>query len=127
MSVRHEIRRSTLWFVVEGDYGLDEMRGAAERALSDPGFRDGFAVLIDVRETPSSPSRQLLEETVHFLASLRPRMGPRWAVVAGDLLHYGLGRMFGTFADFRGVEVQVFDDPSRAEAWLAREFGPQEA
>src|SRR5262249_12173267 len=117
--LRHQIRGSILWLVVEGEYDDAALRKAWESALADPAFRDSMSVLIDSRKTAASPSRERVMERAEFLVSLRGRIGPRCAFVGGDALHYGLARMLGAFTEPGGVEIQVFEDVAHAEAWLS--------
>lgn len=119
MSIRHEIRGSLLWLVVEGEYDDAGLREAWERAFADPAFRDGIPVLIDSRKTLASPSRERMLERADFLVGLRRHIGPRCAFVVSDALHYGLARMLAALTEPGGLEIQVFEDPARAEAWLA--------
>jgi hypothetical protein len=44
--------------------------------------------------------------------------GPRIAVVVSDALHYGLARMGGSLLDLSGFDLQVFETPGEAMAWL---------
>lgn len=118
MAIRHEIRGPLLWIIVEGEYDDAELHAAWERAFADPAFRAGMPALIDSRSTLAAPSRAGVAERAAFLAGLRPRIGPRCALLVGDALRYGLGRMLAAFAEQSGLEIEVFEDPRRAEAWL---------
>ena len=118
MAIRHEVRGPILWMVVDGAYDDAELASAWERAFADPAFRAGMPALIDSRKTVAAPSRARVAERAEFLTGLRPRLGTRCAILVSDPLHYGLGRMLAAFTDRSGLEVQVFDDAARAEAWL---------
>lgn len=118
MPIRHEIRGALLWIVVDGGYDEAELERAKQNALHDPAFRPGMPVLIDSRKTSVAPSRGGVAERAAFLAGLRPRVGPRCALVVSDPLHYGLARMLAAFGEPQGLEIQVFQDPEHAEAWL---------
>ena len=118
MPIRHEVRGALLWIVVDGDYDEAELRAAWERAFADPAFQAGMPALIDSRKSLANPSRGRLLERAEFLASLRGRIGSRFAFLVGDALHFGLGRMLAVFAEQVGLEIQVFEDARRAEAWL---------
>jgi len=121
--IRHEIRGALLWIVVDGDYDDAELRATWEGAFADPDFREGMLTVIDSRKTLANPSRAGVLERADLLARLRSRIGPRCALVVGDALHYGLGRMLAAFSAESGLEIQVFDDPARAEAWVAGAAG----
>ncbi len=107
-----------LWIVVDGAYDDAELQSAWQRAFADPAFRAGMPALIDSRNTLAAPSRAGIAERAAFLSGLRPRLGPRCALLVSDPLRYGLGRMLAAFTEQSGLEIQVFDDPVRAEAWL---------
>ena len=118
MSIRHEIRGSMLTLVVDGEYDAATVRTLWERIVADPAFRDGMPVLIDSRKTVANPSRAVLREQAEFLVGLQGRIGPRCALVVSGVLHYGLARMLAALAEPGGLEIQAFEDPARAEAWL---------
>ncbi len=118
MPIRHEIRGPLLWVVVDGPYDDDELRAAWNRAFSDPAFSEGMPALIDSRKTLANPTRAGVVARADFLAGLRSRIGARCALVVSDPLHYGLARMLAAFTESSGLEIQVFEDPARAEAWL---------
>jgi len=107
-----------LWIVVDGHYDDAELHASWQRAFADPSFRDGMPALVDSRKSLANPSRELLVERAEFLAGLRDRIGPRLAFVVGDALRFGLARMVAAFAEQSGLEIQVFEDPRHAEAWL---------
>jgi len=116
--IRHEVRGPVLWIVVDGHYDDAELHASWQRAFADPSFRDGMPALVDSRKSLANPSRELLVERAEFLAGLRDRIGPRLAFVVGDALRFGLARMVAAFAEQSGLEIQVFEDPRHAEAWL---------
>jgi hypothetical protein len=121
--IRHEVRDALLWIVVDGVYDDAELRAAWQRAFSDPAFRKGMPALIDSRKSLANPSRELLMERADFLAGLRAHIGPRLAFLVADALHYGLARMVAVFTEQSGLEIQVFEDARRAEAWLLEPRG----
>jgi hypothetical protein len=116
--ISHEVRGALLWIVVDGDYDDAELHAAWQRAFADPAFRDGMPALIDSRKSLANPSRELLVERAEFLAGLRTRIGPRCAFLVADALRYGLARMVAVFTEQSGLEIRVFEDARRAEAWL---------
>jgi hypothetical protein len=116
--IRHEVRGSLLWMIVDGPYDDAELRASWQSAFEDPAFREGMPALVDSRKSVANPSRDDLVERAEFLAGLRDRIGPRLAFVVGDALRFGLARMVAVFAEESGLEIQVFEDARRAEAWL---------
>jgi hypothetical protein len=118
MPIGHEVRGPLLWIVVDGEYDDAELRAAWDGAFADPAYRPGMPALIDSRKSLANPSREVLAKRAEFLAGLRDRIGPRLAFLVGDALRFGLARMVGAFTEPGGLEIQVFEDARRAEAWL---------
>jgi hypothetical protein len=118
MPIGHEVRGPVLWIVVDGEYDDTELHAAWERAFADPAFRPGTPALIDSRKSLANPPRDVLVKRAEFLAGLRDRIGPRLAFLVGDALRFGLARMVGALTEPGRLEIQVFDDARKAEAWL---------
>lgn len=61
-------------------------------------------------------------ELADYSASMDlPSVRSKFAIVASDDLHFGLGRMYGAYRDLKGSEaktVQVFRTREEAEKWL---------
>ena len=76
-------------------------------------------MLIDTRQAENVPTPAdivaILEEISRHGAVLPPS---RWAVLAIEPAHYGMGRLFSVYAEGRGIELSVFDTRDRAIAWL---------
>lgn len=112
--------RSRVVATVDGDFTLDEILEAIDRAVRDPRFRPGFAVLSDHTAVgePLTPrqARQMvdhLESLAEFLA------GSRWAVVTSKPASHGMLRMVSALAAHVPVDVRVFSTHEEAEAWLS--------
>ena len=89
----------------------------AERSARDPTTR--YGVLLDTRQAATVPTPAdivaVLEEISRHGAAL-PRS--RWALLAREPAHYGMGRLFSVYAEGRGIELGVFDTSDSAIAWL---------
>jgi len=122
MPLRYELRDPVLWYVAEGDVdyaaGREVLRSGVEAAGAHAPARS-WDVLFDIRESGERRSAEELRGIASFCAEQGPTLSRRCAVVAGDAFHFGLGRMFGAYAEPAGVEVRVFRDLAAAEQWLA--------
>ena len=91
-----------------------------ERSARDPSACSG--VLIDTRQARNVPTPAdivaILEEISRYGAVLPPT---RWALLAIQPAHYGMGRLFSVYAEGRGIESSVFDTTDSAIAWLRGE------
>jgi len=59
--------------------------------------------------------RRVLDEICGYYTSLPPI---RWALLATEPVHYGMGRLFSSYAEGRGIELRVFTKLESAIAWL---------
>jgi hypothetical protein len=124
MAVEWTIRESTLSLLLQGTYAFEEVTAAMQSALSDPRFAPGSTLLIDERASASNPSAAEKRARVAWISSLRPRIAPRVALVAGtEPLRFGIARMASAFFEMEGVQAAVFTDLPSAQKWL-RAPGP---
>ncbi len=127
MPIRYEIEPRMLRFCTEGDVAYDETMHVLRDGLTrgEDAIRSGsaapFDLLFDVRESLENRSAEELRQMADLVAERSGILSGRAAVVASDVLHFGLGRMFGAYADARQIEVRVFYSLEEAESWLARE------
>jgi len=89
----------------------------AELHARDPGRE--YGVLLDARDSATVPTRahilQLLDEICAHRTDRPPR---KWAVLAPQPAHFGMGRLLQAHAEERQIEVQVFKHLDDAMAWL---------
>jgi len=89
----------------------------AARASADPSAR--YGVLLDTRHAANVPTPAdiiaVLEEISRHRSALQPS---RWALLATEPVHYGMGRLFSTYAEGHGIDLRVFGAPDTAIAWL---------
>jgi len=103
-----------------GEHTSEEFIAVLEKALKDPACPERVSLLIDGCKASFNPSPNELRELVDRMAEYGDKVGRR-ALVAGDDLLFGLGRMAGVFEDLHGKEMQVFKDVEKAQAWLLEE------
>ena len=91
-----------------------------DRSARDPDAR--YGVLLDTRHAANVPTAAdivaVLDEMSRHGTALPPS---RWAVLATEPAHYGMGRLFSMYAEGRGIELRVFDTSDSAIAWLHAE------
>ncbi len=111
--------RRLITLVVAGEVTEHDIRTTDRALLSEPGYDRDFDHLVDGRE-----GRRLIgsADVLRELAA-RPSVnaGVRRALVAGNLLTYGLARLFQAAHDAHGLpdEVRIFRSIEDARAWLA--------
>ena len=91
-----------------------------DRSARDPDAR--YGVLLDTRHAANVPTAAdivaVLDEMSRHGAVLPPS---RWALLATEPAHYGMGRLFSVYAEGRGIELRVFNSSDSAIAWLHAE------
>jgi len=75
--------------------------------------------MLDAAIVKQASSADAIAELASRFGRLLDRVGPNFAVIVGDDLHYGLGRMFASLAATEGCNVQVFRTKEDATAWLS--------
>jgi hypothetical protein len=92
----------------------------AQQSARDPTAR--YGVLLDTRHAATVPTPAdivaVLDEISRHGAVLPPS---RWAFLAREPAHYGMGRLFSVYAEGRGIELRVFDTEDSAITWLHAE------
>jgi hypothetical protein len=115
--VRYRIDPPILRVHIEAPYEDAELGGAAAGLLADPDFVPGLDVLAEIPRGIAPPS-DTVRSRVELVVELAPHLGRRIALVVRREVDFGLGRMFGTFAEEHGLEVRLFREVADAEAWL---------
>jgi hypothetical protein len=119
MPVSYRVDGAIVVITFTGTSGFDDVQGLASLAASDPRLVPGARVLVDARNCRDDVPQAVLQDHARFLASLRGRLGPSYAIVTSDTLRFGLARMFEAFADLEGLDVGVFKQLEHAREWLA--------
>jgi hypothetical protein len=108
----------TLIVQASGDVTYEDVQrliGEVARVVDgSPGAR----ILVDNRQVTSVPSTAELKAIAAALKPLIASGVTGFAIVTGSAFLYGIGRMFGAFADVAGAKVAVFRDLEGATAWL---------
>ena len=90
----------------------------ADLNLRPPGRR--YGVLLDTRESSTVPTPADIMAVLDEIGERASVPSPnRWAVLATEPVHYGMGRLFEAHAEARGVDVRVFTTLDSAVAWLS--------
>ena len=112
LDLRQQLVRSRYWDVLTDA----DIVSHYQRLGADPDFRPSFRQLCDLRDVSRIAAHT---ETLRDLAnnSIFAPDARRAVVVSGDL-DYGLARMFQTFCELAGSQVEVFRDEPSAQAWL---------
>jgi hypothetical protein len=79
-----------------------------------------YGVLLDTRESRTVPMPADIIAVLDEIGRHAPAPSPsRWAILATEPAHYGMGRLFETHAEARGIDVRVFATLESAVAWLS--------
>ena len=78
-----------------------------------------YGVLLDTRRAATVPTPADILKVVDEICGCDPSLPPiRWAMLATEPVHYGMGRLFGSYAEGRGSDLRVFTTLESATAWL---------
>jgi hypothetical protein len=118
--VEYSIQDGILTLKSEGSRTLDDVRAALSRALDDPALPAGVSVLVDVCESDYVPTPKEIVAFADFLKTVHDLLPRPCAVLACDVLRFGLGRQLSAWAAARGVRVGVFrlEECEAARKWL---------
>ena len=105
--------------VLEGPVPLEGLVEGIDRMLSDPDFRAGMDILVDmqrhVHQASGADMRRLGDALTSRLEYLK---GTRLAAVVSKTVSYGMIRMLQAFVDGAPFQVGVFYTPEEAKEWL---------
>lgn len=111
--------RSNIAYVTDRRSGYSGCKELIQQLVSSEKFRPGMCILHDRREARGAPTKRDIQESLRVIQQHREQLeGCRWALVVGDPLEYGMGRMASAMADDSVVEMQVFYDWHEAHQWL---------
>ncbi len=123
MPITHEILRSVR--VVKSTHvGVvddDEFLSSYRELFTGDAYELAFDRIIDLRRADSTRRSAIALKSVAALISRCYEgrdLAPKTAVIASADISFGLGRMFAAFAAMAPGEVEVFQTPDAALAWL---------
>lgn len=102
----------------------DDLQSLIRSLLADPGLVPGFRGLYDASEAEPDITVLQLAEVAGEVRELLKRGLGRIAIVAQSRATYRVAKTFTVLAQAMGIDVDVFEELSAAEAWLARNDGP---
>jgi len=126
MPIEYELRPEAIYLEAVGEVDYQDALAvfrAALRAARAEGLPPR-PIVFDLRQSKEQRSADELRAIAQFISRQGDVLAPRCAVVAGDALHFGLGRMFEAFAEGHDVEVTVLRSLDDVPAWLARSPSP---
>ncbi len=99
-----------------GDLTSEELHDHYRRLMADPEFSPDFAQIADLTGVTHFTVNSASIESEARASVFSP--GTRRAFIAPKGVAYGLARMFASFAELSGQEMQVFLERQPAEEWL---------
>lgn len=127
MAASWEIRDRILIVTAIGDWSDGGPPAAVDQAITDPRFKPGMSLLLDVRQSTMNLSADEVRLRSKGLALLGTKgLSSRCAIVVGPkLFQYGLARMAKVFLEHRGMELEIFRDLDAALEWLSLASTPE--
>ena len=119
--VSYEIHGSILEVRGEGEYGTGEITAVLIAAKNDPRRATPTFLLIDIRESESSPSIGDVQARLAVVQQqLGATMAPVVAFVVRGVARDRLAQIYQARAEEDGTSfrIQVFTEPQAARAWL---------
>ena len=119
--VSYVINGSILEIRGEGEYGTGEITRVLIAARNDPRRSTPTYLLVDIRESESSPSIADMQARVAVVQQqLGESMAPAIAFVARGVARERLANIYQARAreGGRGFQIEVFPDPETARSWL---------
>jgi hypothetical protein len=108
----------------EGEYGTGEITRVLIAAKNDPRRTTPTYLLVDIRESESSPSPGDVQARVAVVQQqLGESMAPAIAFVVRGLAHDRIAQIYQSRAEDAGTgfRIEVFTDPDAARAWLKQQ------
>ena len=118
---------SLVVFAHVGMVSDEEFLTRYEACFEDPGFDSSFDILVDLRQTNSSPrGTTVLSKMADYMRDKYENVerGPKAAILAPELLSFGLARMFEVFSEDVTIDVKVFRTVDEAVDWLGKSGNP---
>jgi hypothetical protein len=107
-------------FDLDGQVDMQRVFKLLNDLFAHPDFRPGVSSIWDARNADLSPlkAEDIRQFRAYQAQHADARGQARIALVAGDNLSFGLGRMFELTADLPNLHINVFRDMNAAETWV---------
>jgi len=96
---------------------LEDTRQYFETLVGLPAFRAGAHMFNDLRALAPDLPASFFRQAARF-GPTTPATGQKLALLVSSEVAFGLMRIFATFRQRPGLEVDVFDDLEQARKWL---------
>ena len=117
MPVHWTLEGALLTLSFDGEYGFEEIAGAARAGLAAAPSR--VRLLVDATGTARLPDSQGVQQRIALLREVMDRVADRVALVATPGAMYGIARQVAQQAETtETVVIQVFESRAAARAWL---------
>jgi stage II sporulation SpoAA-like protein len=107
-----------------GTIRADDLHGLIRSLLADPNLIPGLRALYDASSAEPDITVLQLAEVAGEVRELLKRGLGRIAIVATSGATYRVAKTFTVLAQAIGIDVDVFEELSEAEAWLDENGGP---
>ena len=111
MGIHYEFQNDLVVFTYTGDFDMRTLLKTWGEAVADPAFKPVTKIIIDARRSKLNIPTDQMEFQAIIVTGTESLSTVKWAVVTGEnTLAFGLSRMFQSFADLNGLEIEVFKD-----------------
>ncbi len=119
MSVTYIIdsNNNFIYITGEGETSNNDWLNIKSELFDGPEDRLKMNLLIDVRDLETLPSTSFIESFINTLESVKEST-IKWAIVVSKKVSFGLARVASAFAEFKGYNVEIFQNRDEAENWL---------
>jgi hypothetical protein len=106
---------------ITGEISLGDALADITRRAADPSYDSHLPTLVDMRDAHSCMTADEIVALAQKIKSDPQRAeGGRRALLVNTALMYGLARMFEAFAGGGTVQYRLFEDETKALAWLTK-------
>lgn len=118
MCISVNVNNPIVELIVRGNPHVSSITKRVIGLLKQSGDSVSFTFLINLLNSTENRS---YSEILHMVESLRPyfhQMSCFHVFLVRQDLHYGVARMFASFAESHGLKIRVFRDRNQANNWL---------
>lgn len=123
LRVKHEVIDGKEFIKVSatGEFDLEASRGALKELLEDPKFSKPCDILCDLSDAECALTVTDIFMLVQSMTEHRSAFQRKIAVLVSSDHDFDKAKFMELCAENRGLQVQAFDEPAEAEAWLSEE------
>jgi hypothetical protein len=111
--------QSVVEIALVAPFKADEVIDASSTLTSDKRFAADSSLLVDCRSTDYVADTRTIRLLLQVILDKDLSEGHSIALVVSTDLQYGMGRVFASLAQVKGIKTQIFRSVEEAREWLA--------